>query len=112
MTVEDLIDATGWDALTFAHGNQITSAYVCDLLSCAMANTKDGTAWITIQSHINVVAVASLTGCACVIIPCRTEVPAETIEAAQTKEVCIICAPCTAYAAAVQLHQLGVGDIS
>lgn len=112
MTVKELIDATGWDALTFAPDEQITSAYSCDLLSCAMANTKEGTAWITIQSHVNVVAVASLTGCACVIIPCRTAVSEETLEAAKIKKVCIISAPCTAFSAAVRLHQLGIGDVS
>ncbi|MFA5675762.1 MAG: hypothetical protein WDA65_04485 [Christensenellales bacterium] len=111
MKVKELIDATGWDALTLIPDKQITSAYTCDLLSFAMANTQSGTAWITVQSHVNVVAVASLTGCACVIIPCGTSVSEETLEAAKTKDVCIVSAPCSAYAAAARLYRLGIGDI-
>lgn len=112
MTVKELIDSTGWNALSNASGVNITSAYVCDLLSYAMAHTQNGTAWITVQSHINVVAIASLTDCSCVIIPCNTAVSDETINAAQAKGVCIVSAPCTAYTAAITLNKLGIGDVT
>lgn len=112
MTIKELINKTGWDALTFAPDSPICSAYVCDLLSCAMARAQTGTAWITIQSHVNVVAVASLTGCACVVIPERIAVSEETIDAARAKNVCILSAPCTAFGAAAMLSRLGIGEVS
>ena len=40
--------------------NNIDSVYVGDLLSFVMANGKEGALWITVQKHINVVAVAQL----------------------------------------------------
>jgi len=39
---------------------EVSGAYVCDLLSDVMGFAHEGDAWITLQSHINVVAIASL----------------------------------------------------
>lgn len=112
MTVEELVDKTGWKALTDIPEIAVTSAYVCDLLSWAMAHTQSGTVWITVQSHVNVVAVASLTGCACVVVPEGIDVSEETLAAARDKNVCILSAPRTSYGAAMALHSLGVGEVT
>jgi len=47
--------------------NQITDGYVSDLLSDVMANANENMAWITIQTHKNIVAIASLKELACII---------------------------------------------
>ncbi len=41
--------------------------YVSDLLSCVMAGAKAGNLWVTLQAHINIVAVAALTEVAAII---------------------------------------------
>jgi len=111
ITVRHLIDRTSFKPLTPIPDAEITSGYVCDMLSWVMARACNGTAWVTVQSHINVVAVAALTGCACVIIPDNIEVSAETLAAAHSKDVCILSAPCTSYGVAAALHDLGVGEV-
>lgn len=40
--------------------NKIKSVYVGDLLSFVMANGKEDSLWLTVQKHINVIAVAQL----------------------------------------------------
>ena len=40
--------------------NEITGGYTSDLLSDVMGNIIDGNIWITLQTHKNVVAIASL----------------------------------------------------
>ena len=37
---------------------EITDGYICDLLSWVMARGTEGMAWITVQTHLNVLAVA------------------------------------------------------
>jgi hypothetical protein len=111
ITVQQLIDKTGFKPLTPVSDAEITSGYVCDMLSWVMARARLGTAWITVQAHVNVVAVAALTGCACVIVPDSIDVSEETLSAARDKEVCILGAPCTSYGAAAALHDLGVGEV-
>ena len=48
---------------------EVSSGYTCDLLSWVMAHGREGMAWITVQTHMNVIAVATLHDMACVIIP-------------------------------------------
>ncbi|HSW68226.1 MAG TPA: DRTGG domain-containing protein [Bacteroidales bacterium] len=48
--------------------NEVTGGYVCDLLSDVMGNSKEGQVWITLQTHKNVIAIASLRDLAAVIL--------------------------------------------
>ena len=50
-------------------GGEVTCGYVCDLLSWVMAHGQKGMAWITVQTHINVIAVAVLMELSCIILP-------------------------------------------
>ena len=112
MTVKELTEKTGWKALTDIANETVTSAYVCDMLSWAMAHVCAGTAWITVQAHLNVIAVSALTNCACVIVPENITVSDETLATAHEKGVCVLSAPCTSYGAAMALCRLGIGEVS
>lgn len=111
MTTRELIEKTGWKPLTEPQNDPVTSAYICDLLSWVMAHAQIGTAWITVQTHLNVVAVASLTGCACVIIPENIAVSEDVLAAARDKGVMMLSAPCSSYGAALALSGLGIGEV-
>lgn len=111
MTTSELIQKTGWKPLTEANDDTVSSAYICDLLSWVMAHAQSGTAWVTVQAHLNVVAIASLTGCACVIIPESIAVSEETLAAARDKGVAMLSAPCSSYGAALALGALGIGEV-
>lgn len=92
MKVSDLIDQLG---LTVYAGSdnldkEITGGYVSDLLSDVMGNSKEGNIWITLQNHLNVVAVASLKELSCIILV-KGIVPAEdVIEKANSEEIAIL----------------------
>ena len=47
---------------------EVTGAYVGDLLSWVMGRAKEGDAWITIMSNLNIIAVASLADPSCIIL--------------------------------------------
>jgi serine kinase of HPr protein (carbohydrate metabolism regulator) len=47
---------------------EITGGYVSDLLSDVMGFAKEGNVWITLQNHLNVIAIASLKDLSCVIL--------------------------------------------
>jgi len=47
---------------------EITGGYVSDLLSDVMGNSTEGDVWVTLQTHRNVVAIASLKELACVLL--------------------------------------------
>ena len=70
MKVCDLIKTLD---LTVFSGNsglekEITGGYSSDLLSDVMGNAKEGNIWITIQTHKNIMAVASLKEISAIIL--------------------------------------------
>ena len=62
---------------------EVTCGYTCDLLSWVMAHGAAGMAWVTVQTHMNVIAVASLMEMAAVIIPEDIEMEAGSLEKAR-----------------------------
>jgi len=89
MTVKELAEKFNYRIVNTPDSinRQVTGAYACDLLSHAMAKINEGDAWVTVHTNLNVVAVASLTNCACVIIPENIEIENQTIERANDKGV-------------------------
>jgi len=60
--------------------NKISGGYVSDLLSDVMGNAAEGEIWITLQTHQNVMAIASLKDLAAVILVKSLEPDEETVE--------------------------------
>ena len=69
MTVENFAKEFGYEVLCLPdpHRN-IDGGYAGDLLSWVMGRLKEGSAWITIMSNVNIVAVAALTDPCCIIL--------------------------------------------
>ena len=88
MTVNDFINRLGLEVLNLDDGErEITGGYTGDLLSWVMSRAQSGDAWVTIMTNINVIAVASLTDVACVIIAENAEVAPEIIEIAKAQGI-------------------------
>lgn len=76
---------------------QISGMECCDLLSWVMANGKEDEAWITVQIHANIVAVATLLDFSCIIIPERIKVDDEVIQKAKEEGLTIFSTALDAY---------------
>ena len=61
---------------------EVSGVYICDLLSFAMGGASAGSAWITIMSNINVIAVAHLRNVACVVIAHGVQIEQKVVEKA------------------------------
>jgi serine kinase of HPr protein (carbohydrate metabolism regulator) len=70
MTVEQLKEKLGLKVFGGEQGlaNEISGGYVSDLLSDVMGNSDTGQVWITLQTHKNVMAIASLKDLAAIIL--------------------------------------------
>lgn len=68
----------------------ISGGYCGDLLSDVMANARAGEIWITIQTHPNIVAVASLKELGAVLLANGREPSSETLERAENEKVPIL----------------------
>ena len=107
MTVNDLLKCEGFGSAVIPDPDrEISGVYIGDLLSWVMGRAKSGDAWITIMSNVNVLAVATLTDCACVILSEGVELSSEILETARQKQINIICTSKSSYEAALALNQI------
>ena len=90
MKAKELADALGLEIIQPVGGdNEISGGYTSDLLSDVMGNAKDESVLITIQAHLNTVAVAAHTGAGAVIICNSRPVGDEMKEAAEKERVAL-----------------------
>ena len=69
MRVEEFANKFGFEILCMPDPNrEIEGGYAGDLLSWVMGRLNEGSAWVTIMSNVNIVAVASLADPACIIL--------------------------------------------
>ena len=70
MTVADIVKALDLKVFSGNEGlnQEIAGGYTSDLLSDVMGNADAGMVWITLQTHINVMAIASLKELAAIIL--------------------------------------------
>jgi BioD-like phosphotransacetylase family protein len=87
---------------------EVTGGYASDLLSRVMAKAEKGNLWVTLQSHPNVVAVASLLELAGVIVTEGMELDPNTVEKAEEERVPILTTEHSTFTIVSKLSQLGV----
>ena len=107
MTVKDIIEKLNLECLNEANlDTEVTGAYASDLLSDVMGNARSGQVWITMQTHKNVTAIASLRDLAAVVIV-RGGVPDEDmLEHAKDEDVCILVSPDPTFQVCGKLYEI------
>ncbi len=110
MKIKDLLRNDEFECLNPQVGleGEITSGYVGDLLSWVMANAQEGCAWVTIQTHVNIVAVATLIEMTCIIIPEGAEIEQPALERASLEKMPILKSSLSAYEVCRVLAKAGV----
>lgn len=112
MTVKELSSLLDGELLRAEGGeNEVSCGYACDLLSWVMANGKEGCAWVTIQTHMNVIALASLHDMACVIFPENATPDGAPIEKAAQEGIALIKSPLSAYGICARMAKAGIPDL-
>ncbi len=86
----------------------VQGGYASDLLSDVMAHAKAGDIWITLQVHLNAVAVASLNDLAGIIIVNGREPEEATIRKAQEEGILLMVSTLSAFEVAGRLYELGI----
>ena len=109
MTVGEICEALGGEVQCEGDkGREITGAAAGDLLSFVMGTAPEGAAWVTVQAHLNVAAVAVLKDLPLIIIAAGRKAPDDLIERCRTENIAILSIPETLYGACVRLSELGL----
>lgn len=113
MTLEELCRQLPLEVRTAAEklDTEVTGGYAADLLSCAMAKAQEGNVWVTLQSHPNIVAVASLLDLAGIIITEGMIPDPATMEKAEEEGIPILTTGLTTFTVVGRLFELGVPGV-
>lgn len=108
MKINELVNLLQFNVLTDNKSldKEISGVYICDLLSWVMSHANKGDVWITVHTHINIVAVAVLVEIPCIIIPEGIKVEESTINKANEEGIAILSSDKTAYQIAVELGKV------
>jgi hypothetical protein len=110
MTVADIAGLVEGSVIgpAAAAGRDVRGGYASDLLSDVMANAQDGDAWITMQRHVNTVAVAQLKNLAAIVIVNGRQPELDMVARAAEHEVAIVTTPLSAFEAGGRLFEAGI----
>lgn len=111
MKVKELVEKLNLKVLSGENGldREIEGCYVSDLLSDVMGNADSGNIWITLQTHKNVMAVASLKELACIILVKDFAPNEDTINQSNEEEIPILQTSMSTYEVTGKVYEL-LGD--
>ena len=89
-------------------GREVTGGVCCDLLSWVMAKGQPGMAWITVQTHMNVAAVASLHEFSCIMLAEGCAMPPDVLKKAEDEGIAVFASSLSEYRLCGLLHDAGV----
>jgi len=110
MKLQQVLESVNGTVITdhYNPDKEAESGFVGDLLSVVMGKAQDESVWITIQSHINIVAVAALVDMACIIVTEGFKVDEEALAKANTEEITIMTTSMSSYEACAALALQGL----
>lgn len=91
---------------------EVTGGYASDLLSDVIAHSRKGNIWITIQTHPNIVAVATMKELAGIILTGGREPDADTIKKAEEEGMPILISPLLTFELVGKLYKIGISGMS
>ena len=87
---------------------QPEGGYTSDLLSCVMAGAKNNYLWVTLQAHINIVAIAALLEIAAIIVSENAKPDAATISKANEQGIILLSTPKPTFEIDGKLWEMGI----
>ena len=108
MTVQQLTEKLGLKVYGGAQGldNQVSGGYVSDLLSDVMGNADSGEVWVTLQTHKNVMAIASLKDMAAIILVNNHQPEEDTLAQANEEGIPLLGTQLSTFEVSGKLYEL------
>jgi predicted transcriptional regulator len=108
MTVDEIAKKLNLKVICGQNGlqNAVTGGYTSDLLSDVMGFVQDGNIWITIQTHKNVMAIASLREVSAIILVKGFQPDADMLAKANIEGIPVLGTDLQTFEISGQLYQL------
>jgi predicted transcriptional regulator len=87
---------------------EVSGVYTSDLLSDVMANSKKDNLWVTLQTHLNTVAIAVLKELSGIIIVLNKEADSDMLKKAADEKIPILKTEMNSFQVSGKLYELGL----
>jgi hypothetical protein len=113
MTLKDLVQELGLEVRAggSALETEVGGGYAGDLLSDVIAHGRPGDLWVTLQTHPNTVAVASLKGLAGIVLVNGRQPEADTLQKAEAENVVVLVSALPTFELVGRLYGLGLSGM-
>ncbi len=110
MTLKEIAEKYGLEIVSGEAGldREVRHGYVSDLMSDVIANAGKGDIWITLQVHVNIVAVAVMKELSGIILIGGRHPEEAALEKAKSEDMPIMVSGLSAYGMAGRLYAAGV----
>lgn len=110
MTLKEIIDTFELDVLAGENrlDRNVEHGYASDLMSDVIANAQEGDLWITLQIHVNVVAVAVMKELSGIILIGGRHPEEATLKKAREEQMPILVSRLSAFEMVGRLYTAGI----
>ncbi len=108
MTVRNVVEKLGLTVFCGEEGldREVTGGYTSDLLSDVMGFAREGQLWITLQTHRNVMGIASLKELAAIILVKGFKPDDDTVASSNDEGIPVLGSDLQAFELSGKLYQL------
>ncbi len=110
MKLKDIVQSLDLKVITGENrlNCEVHRGYASDLMSDVIANAEKGDLWITLQIHVNIVAVAVMKELSGIVLINGRNPEAETLERADGEGIPLLGSDLPAFELIGRLYQLGI----
>ncbi len=110
MKVQEIVNELNLEVITCNQllDREVSDGCVGDLLSVVMGKATKDCVWVTVQSHINIIAVGMLVEVSCIIVSEGFSIDNDAISKAQEEDVILLSSKESNYKIAAKLSALDI----
>jgi hypothetical protein len=108
INLKEIVQELGLKVVSGDVDREVSAGYSSDLLSDVIANAQKDNIWITLQTHINIVAVANLKELAGIILVNGRQPEEATFKKAQKENITLMLTELPTFEIVGKLYELGI----
>jgi len=106
--IGEIVEKLGLEHVCGDLNVEVEHGFTCDLLSEVLGRAQPSTLWITVQSHVNIVAVASVVGIKGIVLCDGHEYERETVEKARENGIVLLKTSENSFVVSGKVYELGL----
>ncbi len=108
VNLKDIVQKLDLKVVSGDIDREVSGGYSSDLLSDVIANAQKDNIWITLQTHINIVAVANLQELAGIILVNGRQPEEITLKKAEQENIPLLLTELSTFEIVGKLYELGI----